>query len=159
MAPKCAIANLYSSKYYRGKKLKKCQEWPHLLKDNYLPKTTTFEWSQESSSYTGLIVLTWSELFQSRQFDVSLLYWQDNGIIGLPFKTDLFLFTYESNYPLILLFLFFLFLIDWFLLLFCIIYFCIFIFLFFHFHIVLILFIYIYIWMSCECEFMLQREA
>ena len=112
MTPKRAIANLYSSKYYRGKKLKTCQEWPHLLKDNYLPKTTTFEWSQESSSYTGLIVLTWSELFQSRQFDVSLLYWQDNGIMGLPFKTDLFLFKYESNYPLILLFLFF-FIFDW----------------------------------------------
>ena len=46
-----------------GKKLKTCQERPHLvsgrflkvfLLDDYLPKTTTFEWSQEWSSYTGL---------------------------------------------------------------------------------------------------------
>ena len=27
----CAIANFYSSKYYRGKKLKTCKERPHLV--------------------------------------------------------------------------------------------------------------------------------
>ena len=52
MAPKCAIATLYSSKYYRGeknkillgKKIKSCQEQPHLLSGCFLKlfnKTTT----------------------------------------------------------------------------------------------------------------------
>ena len=49
MAP-WAIANLYSSKYYRGKKTK------NLPIDGNLPKATTFEWFQEWSPYTGLTV-------------------------------------------------------------------------------------------------------
>ena len=45
MEPKRAIANLYSSKYYRGKKIPKpCHEGPHLLIDRFMKvfyKTTT----------------------------------------------------------------------------------------------------------------------
>ena len=61
MAPKHAIAKLYSSKYYSRKKTKNkprtttFAQWSFYkgdLEDNYLPKTTTFEWSEEWSSYT-----------------------------------------------------------------------------------------------------------
>ena len=57
----CTIANLYSSKYHRRKKLETCQERPHMvsgcvLSGDHLFKTTTFEWSDEWSSYTGLTV-------------------------------------------------------------------------------------------------------
>ena len=66
MTPKHPIRNLYSSKHYSGdKKLKTCQEWPHLLSRYFIKvfyKTTicpTFEWSQKRLSYTGLTG-TWS---------------------------------------------------------------------------------------------------
>ena len=36
MAPKRAIPNLYSSRYYRGKNLKTRQEKPHLLRGRFL---------------------------------------------------------------------------------------------------------------------------
>ena len=52
-----AIANFYSSKHYRGKELKTCQERPYLHSGRFIEvfyKTTTFEWFQERSSYTGL---------------------------------------------------------------------------------------------------------
>ena len=44
MAPKHAIAKLYSSKYYSRKKLKTSQEQPHLLSGHFIKviyKTTT----------------------------------------------------------------------------------------------------------------------
>ena len=46
MAPKCGIANLYSSKYYgNGKNLKHDHYLKVFYKTNtYLPKTTSFEW-------------------------------------------------------------------------------------------------------------------
>ena len=61
MAPKCTITYFHTSKYYHGdEKLKTCQEQPHLLSGRFIKvfhkMTTTFEWCQEWSSYTGLSV-------------------------------------------------------------------------------------------------------
>ena len=55
----CAIANFYSGKYYRGKKTKNVPRastfglWSFYRS---VFKATTFEWSEEWSSYTGLTV-------------------------------------------------------------------------------------------------------
>ena len=46
------MANLYSSKYYRGKKLKTCQERQHLLNDRFIKvfyKMTIFVLSRPKS--------------------------------------------------------------------------------------------------------------
>ena len=59
----CAIANHYSSKYYRGKKLKTCQEQPYLVSGHFIEvlckATTCSRRSFLNGPKSGRLVQVW----------------------------------------------------------------------------------------------------
>ena len=75
----CIIANLYPIKYYRGKKLKTCQERPQLVSFQFIKafyKTTTSpKWPLLSGPKSGRLIQIWMYILKvERQSSISPHY-------------------------------------------------------------------------------------